>query len=204
LRPLTALLLLLPAFLLLGWFAYEQAPALLNPTPEWARGVAPGRCEAAATLEAYQAAPASADTIINAARAGKRMRQLAERRAGLPVATLEGPYLVRGTFPDAGERVAWAGIALLDAGEGAGTRSAVVYLDGETGVPLALVLSANHAGRDPERGCETVLVGRRALARRYAPLIGAVGWLGLAGVGWFIRNRIKSRTQKHRREVART
>ena len=122
------ILLSLPIVVLLGWFVTERAPAWFPTVPGWLRPTsanpALGACEALAAVDAY------GGEFINFAEPTTLMPQDATARAREHVQatidvgpdaaiSLSRPTLVRATFPDAGERLAWLIIATLPKDAGA-------------------------------------------------------------------------------------
>ncbi len=186
-------LLLLPALALIGWYVVEQLPAWQIPAwiqpsnPDAARG----SCAALATMRTYGATFASDSTVLSAADSRAKADALVSQQTDRPpgsYADTRGPALVRATFPDVGQRLAWLNVAALDDPKTDPNarlgKAAVIYLDAQTGDPLAFVVAAGVD--DPLVACGGGPVSRRELIRKYAPLIALAVYAVLAALGLFL------------------
>lgn len=189
------LLVLLPVLLPLGWFVYEQFPAWTFNPPEWLRVNDPaavdGACAAVASVRTYNGRFVSGEPPVSAAEAREQANTLVAAQHDLPpgdFVSQPGTALVRATFPpDQQNRLAWlhlAVIAPVGADDTEPGKLALVYIDAETGEPLAYSVVA--AVRSPDVACPPPPVSRRALLRAYLPLVLAVGYVGLVGSGWVV------------------
>ncbi len=200
-----AVLLFLPALTLIGWYIYEQLPTW--QIPAWiqpgAGDAARGSCAALATMRTYGATFAGDSTAISAADARARAEALVSAQTDLPPGQYvdpRGPALVRAVFPGVGPTLAWLNVAALDdprtdAAARLG-KDAVIYLDAQTGDPLAFVVAAGVD--DPLIACGGGPVSRRELARKYAPLIALAGYIGLVTVGLLVASRLRRRVARPR------
>ena len=195
-RALLLLALLLPALVLAGWFVFEQAPTWFPAAPVWLRPSSaeaiPGACEALASLNAYRGSFADDAVAVSRDDARQQAEALAAETVDLPpdaVTLDQPPVLVRAIFPGVGERLAWLGIVRLETDAALG-KAAVVYLDAQSGEPLAVIAAASAV--DPAASCGRPVVGRRALVRQYLPVFLLMGYavlLGLAALVWLVRAR---------------
>jgi hypothetical protein len=200
-------LLALPILVLAGWFISEGLPRWMPPTPPWLTATnpaaVPASCDAVASLNAYHASFTNdtAGVTISAEESRNRTDELVAAQYGLPdghYAVEQGPALVRGTFPNVGERLAWLNVALLENNvEARLGKAAVVYVDAETGEPLAILTAA--AVENPMTACGPAPMSRRDLLRRYLPLLLMGGYLALVMAGVGIRYIVGRRRLTQRR-----
>lgn len=186
-RLLLSLILSLPALLLAGWFLYEQLPVLFPAAPVWLRpdhpDAVPGACEAVASLRAFNGTFENARTGIDAEGARLAADFVIAQTYDLPPGRYtaeQATALVRARFPDAGERLAWLNVAPLDTGESRLGKAAIVYIDAQTGEPLALITAP--AVTDARTACGGPPVSRRVLLRQYLPLLLLAGYVGIIGI----------------------
>ena len=203
-RTLTFILLSLPALVLLGWFVFEQAPSWFPSAPRWLQVTSgeavSGACEAMASVRAYSGRFVSeGGSSVSADDARARTDEIVAQTYDLPTGDYveAQPSLVRATFPDVGERLAWLAVANLDAGgETRLGKASVVYLDAQTGEPLAVITAV--AVTDAREACGGPPISRRVLLRQYLPLLALVGYgvIVLAGYAVVALRRRRIRVQK--------
>ena len=197
-------LLCLPALVLLGWFIAEQSPNWFPSEPRWLQVTSdqaiPGACEAMASLRAF-GGRFSPDTnvALSAEVARATADEVVAQTYDLPAGryTREAPALVRATFPDVGERLAWLNVAALDTGSDARLgKASIVYLDAETGETLSLITAVSVT--DARTACGGPPVSRRVLVRQYLPLLALVGYglIALAGYAVVLVRRRQISAQK--------
>jgi hypothetical protein len=179
-RNTTAVLLVMPALLLIGWFVLEQLPGWLAPPPPWLRYpdlvALPGGCEAALAL-----ANAGVERTNSTPSDDTPATVMDAQFPQMMTEVLAPPQGVR--FGDGGE--GWFSlIAMPREDDQALTRGAVVLLNLD-GTPRDII---HLIGGDSTRGerCGDFAPqprGLRAQLRPYLPLIALGGYLGLIGVG---------------------
>lgn len=189
------ILLSLPIIVLLGWFVTERAPGWMVTVPGWLRTVgadpALGACEALTAVDGYQGEFINfyQPTVIRAPEAPAYARAGVEAATGLTLesaASLSPAALVRATFPQAGERLAWLVIATLPKDADARfDRVAVAFVDGDTGDLLAMNTAVSVT--DARTACGGGPVGRRALVRQYLPLLVTAAYVGFLVAGLYLR-----------------
>lgn len=185
-------LALVPALLLAGWFVYERAPVWFAATPAWLNpsgdSAIPGACEALDALRVYRGRFVSESATLDVDSARAQANATIAQHYALPAGSTVAPQhiaLVRATFPDGGERLAWLALADLAPGDdGRLDQVAIVFIDAQTGDLLALHTAMSAS--DPRVACGGGPVSQRALLREYLPLLLALGWLGLAAFGWIL------------------
>lgn len=177
--------LLLPAVILGVWLLTEQLPAWTAPRYWWITPLdAPAACAALATLTAYHAARIEEATAVSATEALKRAEKAIQWQYNLPVPPerTSDPLLVSATIDGEAHR-AWLITAALEVG---GT---VVYLDAETGDPLAHIAAVT-----PNAACQfdvrSALVDM-ARSRAFLLFAGYVGALMAGGVVWLVIGRLR-------------
>jgi hypothetical protein len=192
-RTLTSILLSLPALVLLGWFIVEQAPNWFPAAPVWLRvtgdDAIPGACEAMASLRAFNGR-FSSDTNaagLTADDARATADEVVAQTYDLPPGryTGEAPALVRATFPDAGERLAWLAVADLDAGGAARLgKASIIYIDTVTGEALSVITAVSVT--DARAACGGPPISRRVRVRQYLPLLALVGYVLIVLAGYAV------------------
>jgi hypothetical protein len=203
-RSLTFILLSLPALVLLGWFIVEQSPIWFPAEPRWLQVTSgeavPGACEALASLRAF-GGRFSPDTnaAVSANDARTAADEVVAQTYNLPAGryTREAPALVRATFRDVGERLAWLNVANLDSGSDARLgKASIVYIDAATGEALSLITAVSVT--DARTACGRPPISRRVLVRQYLPLLVLVGYvlIVLAGYSVVQLRRRQIRAQK--------
>jgi len=206
-RLAIAILIALPALALAGLSFYR---IVLRPDRNPVTAAQPlpdanlADCESAASLAAYQAQSSSASAALSADDALNRASDLAAQQIQLPDGTaMSGtsagaPRLVQGTFGGQ-QRTAWLVVLLLDtetiASSGASLgKTAVVYLDAQTGEGLAFITDAAASALSPCGVPNFSLTPRQIL-----PLALLGGYLALVAVGgafWLWRRKRPSSSER--------
>lgn len=177
----------LPAFLLAGWFVLNLWTAWTTPDPQWLTladdAHAAGVCEAVQSLRAYRAEriAAAGDGWLSAAEARKLAERALHRHAPDFSAPIAGTALFRITLPDGAARPAWLALTALELEPT--DKAALVYIDAETGAPLALITSLNVG--EPAAVCGYDPNGARI--RLWLPLVLLAGYLLVIGAVALIR-----------------
>lgn len=196
-RLLIAVFFSLPALALGGWLLSEQLPILLAPQWWWiatsSPDGAPAACEAATSLHLYDGERVVFDqpTISSEEAKAAADRLIAEQYTNVgegettAVTPLEygGPSLFRATL-DGERRLVWlvtarvatSHIARMPGMEMPGAAT-IVYVDANTGEPLAL-LSAAGAGNAPAM-CPFPLRDWTVGTLRSTPFLALTGYVGL-------------------------
>ena len=193
---LQRVLLALPIVFLIGWFVYEQLPLWTAPQPAWARHpdivALPGGCEAASTLQTYNAVrDASVTTSLTQQQAATRIASVViEQYPNAAFEVLLDAELVRGKFGD--ESVAWWSVVQFE-GDSALSHGAVIYISAATGEPIAVITTTGVEAQGMDGVCGSFTAqprGMRAQLRPYLPLIAATGYVAVLVVVLVVRRLV--------------
>jgi len=211
-------LLFLPALILGGWLLSQQLPTLLAPQWWWISANhpngAPAACEAATSLRLYDGERVLFEQPAISADAAKIATDslITEQYAsadGEVITPVEygGPSLFRATL-DGQRRLVWVVTAQLETSHVAGMpgtempgAAAIVYVDANTGEPLAL-LSAVGAGNAPAM-CPFPLRDWAVVMVRSTPFLALAGYmgflivLGIAAIIYRVVRRKSSQENAH-------
>lgn len=170
-------------------------PGWLRPT---SAEPAPGACEALGVVAGYQGEFINFFQQTAITREDAPAVALAHAQSTVDVdgeiAVTPHAALVRATFPQAGERLAWLVLATLPRDGARFERVASVFIDADTGDLLALSLANTVA--DSAAGCGSMPLTRRELVRQYLPVLIAVAYSGFIVLGitlarWWKRIRAR-------------
>lgn len=148
----------LPLIAMLGWFLYEQSLIWVTPVPYWIAGQGQSSyhfCHSLGNWIVGEVEPVEDTQIarITRAQASDTMERILARYHGfVPLMEANGPRLVRATFPDGQQRLAWYEVVFIKMYDGGLAGEATgVYVDALTGEPLLLI--PNVAVGDPCMTC---------------------------------------------------
>jgi hypothetical protein len=174
----------LPIVTLLGWLTYQQIPIWTTPKPLQIvsrQGRIYDSCVDAAAFGTYKPVEDSQATEITAEQARIIANRVAARQYGFFWSwNRYGPLLVR--TDSHSKQLAWCYVMIIDerdwqlSGE-----SAAIYLDAQTGEPLALVTDFR-VQNPQERGCNGVGVDTQPLWGRWVAVALLVLYLSVLGI----------------------